>query len=157
MAESTVKVNLDKFDLMEANITKGASAGIRALAFAVQEQAQQNIQDQGAIDTGALRSSIYTETDREDGRIAAISEAKAKAASVGAKSGKPGNPEAIATVGTQISGGLMAKVGVAMEYGLYIEMGTVKMGARPFLFPAANQVGDKAEKIIGGFVAEAVG
>lgn len=156
MAESTVKVNLDKFDLMEAKIAKGASAGIRALAFAIQEQAQQNIQEVGAIDTGALRSSIYTETDREDGRIAAISEAKTKAASVGV-SGKPGNPDAIASPGTQISGGLMAKVGVAMEYGLYIEMGTVKMGARPFLFPAANQVGGQAEQIVGGYIGEEVG
>ncbi len=36
--------------------------------------------------------------------------------------------------------GLQATVGVGAEYGIYVEMGTYKMAAQPFMTPAAEAV-----------------
>jgi hypothetical protein len=151
--DTSVTLKLDKFDITQKNIREGVANGIEALAFAIQEQAQQNIQDVGAIDTGAMRSSVYTKTRHSDSRDKAIADAVAMGKSSTAKSPK-GHAVPIAGEGTQIDGDLEAKVGVGVEYGIYVEMGTGSMGARPFLIPAALELGQKADQVIGGYVME---
>lgn len=43
----------------------------------------------------------------------------------------------------------------AVEYGLYVEMGTVFMAARPFLQPSADEVSQFAEKFVKAKLIEA--
>lgn len=156
MADSQVIVKVDNFNLAEAKVRGGLADGIAALAFALQEEAQNNVQEVGAIDTGAMRSSIYTDTYKSNGRESAISQAKAKGANPGAKTGAP-HEVPIASEGTQISGEHQAKVGVAVEYGLYVEMGTVRMDARPYMAPAVETIKGKADRTVGQFIRQAVG
>lgn len=48
-----------------------------------------------------------------------------------------------------------AQVLFAVEYGLYVEMGTIFMAARPFLAPAANEVQGFAERFVRAKLIEA--
>lgn len=51
-------------------------------------------------------------------------------------------------VSTSVSTGKEAEIQVGAEYGIYVEYGTYKMGARPFLSPAvAAHVDDFAAEI----------
>lgn len=43
---------------------------------------------------------------------------------------------------------LTGEVYSSVEYSLYVELGTVKMGARPYLLPAAESAGDELDKVI---------
>lgn len=44
------------------------------------------------------------------------------------------------SISSQFPSDVSAVVGPSVEYGLYVEMGTRNMGARPFLRPAADAV-----------------
>jgi phage gpG-like protein len=123
-------------------IAEGVSAGIREAAFAVEDQAKMNVQNVGAIDTGALRSSIYTQTDQSNDRGSAIAQAQARNPSV--SSGE---------ISTFVPDRFSARVGVAVEYGIYVEMGVAgsafgNMPARPYLTPAAEQIGQQLDEIV---------
>ena len=48
-----------------------------------------------------------------------------------------------------------AQVLFAVEYGLYVEMGTIFMAARPYLAPAANEVQAFAERFVRAKLLEA--
>lgn len=47
------------------------------------------------------------------------------------------------------TGALSAEVTVGAEYGPYVEFGTSRMGAQPFLTPAVQQHGPTMEKALG--------
>jgi HK97 gp10 family phage protein len=47
------------------------------------------------------------------------------------------------SIQTETKGDLNADVRVGAEYGIYVEYGTRKMSARPFLRPAAEKVKDE--------------
>lgn len=44
------------------------------------------------------------------------------------------------SITTQLPSDLSAVVGPSVNYGIYVEMGTRRMGARPFMRPAAEAV-----------------
>lgn len=154
--DDAVIVKVDHLNLAEVKIASGLEKAIRALAFGLQAQAQENIRANGTIDTGALFNSVYTETADESGRDSALSAAQSAAASPGKKTGKPhlANP---ATPVTDVSGQrFRAKVGVCVEYGLYVEMGTVHTGAHPYMAPAVDKIKAKAQSVVEKFIAEEV-
>ena len=101
---------------------------IRRLAFEIERAAKQN----APVDTGALRSSIYTITENYSGRGRAEDRAFKK------------NKAIIDLVEIPEPGGnVFARVGPCVEYGEYVEFGTYRMGAQPYLTPAAEQVEGK--------------
>lgn len=145
------KITVDKFDEV-----LGASERLRdklaaALAFALQEEAQTNIQAVGAIDTGAMLNSVYTETAASRGqREQAISRAK----SIGGHDVPIGEATAIPGPG-------QAKVALAVAYAVYVEMGVenafnrgIVIPGRPFLMPASETIKRDAERIVGNLVRE---
>ncbi|HLH22445.1 MAG TPA: HK97-gp10 family putative phage morphogenesis protein [Chloroflexota bacterium] len=97
---------------------------IRKAAFDVEARAKQA----APIDTGALRNSIYTRTRKESGYGAARSAAQGA------------NGQARMLPEHERPDDLAAVVAVGAEYGVYVELGTRRMGARPFLGPAAEAV-----------------
>ena len=93
----------------------------------------------------ALQSGVLT--GRVVEKAARDIEATAKASMVGqSPPAPPGSPPAVRT-GTLANSIQSSKVGpshwrvtVGAEYGIYLEYGTARMGARPFMAPAVEQV-----------------
>lgn len=116
---------------------KDLSALVRTAALKIEQQAK----IAAPVDTGFLRNSIYTVTNRESGRPAADAAAQSirKGASLG--------PEPTA------DDDLTAIVAVGAEYGIYVELGTVRAPAQPYLLPAARKVlgdlGSDLKEVIG--------
>jgi HK97 gp10 family phage protein len=110
----TVKVKLDLSGLEQLARTapEQIDAAVRATAFGVQAIAQ----SLSPVNTGANRASIYAKTSK-------------------GTSGTPGNA---GDVLPDVSQG-QAVVGPSMEYSAFLEFGTSRMGARPYLVPAAEQ------------------
>lgn len=116
---------------------KELSEMVRTAALKIEQQAK----IAAPVDTGFLRNSIYTVTNRESGRPAA--DASTQSIHKGANLG----PEP--TAGDDLT----AIVAVGAEYGVYVELGTTRSPAQPYLLPAARKVlGD-----LGGDLKEVVG
>jgi HK97 gp10 family phage protein len=90
------------------------------------------------VDTGALRASIYTVTMYGNGYERAIAEAESVYWSnkIGQDTsvGMPLSPRV-----PEPASPLVAVVAVGMAYGIYVEFGTDRMAARPFMLPAADR------------------
>ena len=112
---------------------------LRALAFAIQEEAQVL----APRDTSALANALYTDTDQGSTRDQAIAAARSL------------NPSGGIATEVQIEKG-QAKVADAMEYAPYVELGTRHMGAQPYLTPAVHQIEGEAEAIAGRVVADEI-
>lgn len=50
-------------------------------------------------------------------------------------------------------GGLVYEMFTAVEYAIYVEFGTSKMAAMPFMMPAAKAAGAKIEAMVGAVLA----
>lgn len=103
---------------------------VRATAFAIQRKAQVK----APVDTGALRNSIYVRMGRSEGQMPPVE-------GDGERAELP-QPEDDDT----------AHVGPSVEYGLYVEMGTERMAAQPYLLPAVNEAADELERNFGPVV-----
>lgn len=103
-------------------------------ALAIERDAKQNLTSSGAVDTGRLRMSLYTD----------VQGIKNNEVEIGTDLSKVGPRERTKGPG----------VGTGVEYAPYVEYGTYRMSARPFLRPAFNKNVAKLEtelnKILGG-------
>lgn len=116
---------------------KDLSAMVRTAALKIEQQAKLA----APVDTGLLRNSIYTVTYGQSGRP------QADAAAQAVRKGSNLGPEPAA------DNDLTAIVAVGAEYGIYVELGTVRSPAQPYLLPAARKVlGD-----LGGELKEVIG
>ncbi len=120
-----------------------AGGVVRATAFAIEGTAKDNITAVGAIDTGANKASIAAITDRESHYSAAAAEAQAR------------NPRARVFPEPPQPDEHTALVAVGVEYGIYNEMGTVKMPARPYLQPAVETHREPFEQALAAVVRRA--
>lgn len=151
-----VVVTLNRFGDLTPAIRAGAKLGIAEVAFAIEQRAKYHVVENDAVDTGALMNSIYTQADGTDGRDEAIAAATEASLTTGKHSGKPHGAPFEGAPQENTGRGLSAKVGVAAEYGIYVEMGTEHTGQRPFLNPAAQEIRPKAAEIVSTRVAEAL-
>lgn len=103
---------------------------VRQHAREIERAAKDNIVTVDAIDTTAMLNSVYTSTDRDSN----YSEATAAAEAVAAVAGK--EVEILDEIVPEAP--LTAVIGVAVGHGLYNELGTARLGARPFLGPAVE-------------------
>ena len=108
----TVKLDTSGLDRLIQTAPEQIDKAVRATAFQVQGIAQML----SPVLTGANRSSIYTKTSK----------------------GTSGTPGAAGDVLPDVGMG-EAVIGPSMEYSAFLEYGTSKMGARPYLTPAAEQ------------------
>jgi HK97 gp10 family phage protein len=99
---------------------------VRRIAFQIEGVAKQL----SPYDTTAMRNSIYTETSTDSGYSKADSEAKSK---------RPG----ITTIQHPKPDKGFANVGPSVNYAEYVELGTSRQSAQPFLTPAVEQVAQK--------------
>ena len=114
------------------------AAGVKAAS-----NAREYVKQVGAIDTGLLRNSITYALDGESPRI------KTYSGKDNSKTGSKGKSGSYS--GSAPSSGKnnhTVYIGTNVEYAPYVELGTKKMNARPFLKPAMENHMDDYRTII---------
>jgi len=132
MAITQTIINNAKLLQILATLDSNTEQAIRALAFAVENKAKQK----AVVDTGAMRSSVYTKTAKFDGGPAAQSEAVSKNGKVAAMLQTLPNPKSNE-----------AYIGPTVSYAIAVELGSRGGVQKPFLVPALREVED-------GFIAK---
>jgi HK97 gp10 family phage protein len=99
---------------------------VRTMAFDVEAQAKMN----APYETTALRNSIYTETPSTSGFSMSDSNAKSK------------NPK-VTTIQHPVPEEGFANVGPCVNYAAFVELGTSRQAAQPYLVPAMESVANK--------------
>ena len=120
----STKLDMSGLERIERELLPKAEALVNKTAFDLQGRAQNN----APVDTSALRNSIYTVTRKSDGFQAAASVAQTQ------------NPKVEIAPIPSPTEELAAHVGPSVEYGIYQELGTVHIGAHPFLVPAVESL-----------------
>ena len=111
MAGSTITITFNRFPEIAAKLPVETSVAVRKAAFDVES----NAKIRAPFETGNLRNSIQTTME-------------------------PGDLEATVDIAPNKRPGASASAATAAEYGVYQEFGTSKMGAHPFMMPAAEIV-----------------
>lgn len=120
-------VKMNKLSSAGPEIHRQIGAMVKKACFDIEAAAKDN----APVDTGALKASIYTVVDGSDGSAAA------RAAALGANRAVTLiNPE------TEVDE-MTGTVVVGADYGAFVEYGTTRMGAQPFLTPAVEEVRPK--------------
>lgn len=138
--DAKITMDLTKLEKLLKNSPEHFDKAIRATGFQVEAKAK----TLAPVDTGALRNSIHTVTHDDStfsqavGRIQKRKKSRA-AAERAVEIPKPDKP-------------MVARVGPGMEYGIYLEFGTSRMAARPYMFPAVQGV----EKFLKHYVTKAL-
>lgn len=117
-----IKLQFSHFDQIAEAMKKNAQRAVDEIADEIAADARGH----AARHSGALHDSIYVSTKERStyGDAASAAQADNKDAAV--------LPEETATQEGE------AVIGVAVDYGLFVERGTVHEAARPFLTPAAE-------------------
>lgn len=131
----------DRTYIVRQDVLAGTEAGLRKLAFDIQSQAQRNITALDAVDTGAMRASVFTSVGGQSNYAAAAAAATTAARRPGRHSGRAHSFEMAPDEPTR---SLEAVVAVGASYGINVELGTAFTPARPFLGPAAERVMGRA-------------
>lgn len=129
-----VVIDTKEVDRIAAQLDMRKEQILEQAAFKLQERAQLPPPTGAPRDTSALSNSIYTRTKKSDNFSTVTSKVKELAAT------KNRNPETEPL--PQPSGNIVANVGPCVEYAAYVEFGTNRMAARPYLTPAAEWVGE---------------
>lgn len=122
-----IKLDTKELDRIAKQLNVKREAVGRRMALQIESKAKQL----APKDTGALRNSIYTVTQKEDGYGKAQSEAKSS------------NPGVTTAPHPTPTGKIIANVGPSVNYAEYQEFGTSKMAAHPYLTPAVEEVAQK--------------
>lgn len=135
MSRTIVELDTRKLNALIRKIPGNVADAVASTAFAIERQAKIN----APVDTSALRGSIYARIGKtKDGYAEAA--AAVAAARPGTKMGALPEPENATT----------AYVGPGVEYAVYVELGTSRMGAQPFLLPAVRAVENSLADKFGG-------
>ena len=138
MAKSEFSIDAEEFlkslNDYEDGVDKKIKEALIKCARGVERDAKQNLTASNAVDTGRLRMSLYTDVQGIKNNEVEIGTDLSK---VGPKKRKKG-----------------PGVGTGVEYAPYVEYGTYKMAARPFLRPAynknVNKLTQELKRILGG-------
>ena|SRR5215471_16329254 len=130
----------NKFPEIAAAFGQVAQDLVDKVATDVEETAQQNC----PVDTGFLRDTIYVRTyTRSDYKGGGRVSKKAKQSGSYTLKSVPQPPNQYT-----------AYVAVGASYGAFVELGTVKMSAQPFFFPAVEANRDAFEREAGDLEAQ---
>lgn len=113
---------------------KALENGLTAIGMTAEGHAKRKITDYPAVDTGRLRNSItYALSGEKPPKSYYYDNSGNAYLNEGAA---PKDKEKAVYIGTNV------------EYASHVELGTSKMGARPFLKPAATEHKEEYEKIM---------
>lgn len=120
-------------DKLKLQLTAASEAMVAAAAQQIEAEAKVNVTNNGQVDTGFMRQSIYSVTPRGGGNPPGGGSYHS------AKENRQVERKAL-PARTAPDGGAVVAVGA--EYGIYQEM------ARPFLYPAVERVGGNMGQIV---------
>ncbi len=132
--------------LIRRAVAEAARQAVVKACLDTEAEAKMQATAKDIVDTGALRASIYVDAPGRSNYEFSAARAKAEAAKGSIKHRKSGKakPKQIEVFGRirleQKSGCATGLCGVGVTYGIYNEMGTVRMAARPFMLPAREKV-----------------
>ena len=125
---------LKSLDDYKDSVDKKTKEALLKCALAIERDAKKNLTHSGAVDSGLLRMSLYTD----------VQGIKNNEVEVGTDLSKIGPKKRRKAKG----------MSTGVEYAPRVEYGTYKMAARPFLRPAFNKnikkLDEKLKQILGG-------
>lgn len=140
MIKVTVSKNLGPLEDLSKALRERLQRSVARTAFKIEGDAKIDC----PVLTGALRASIYTVTADESGRSLAIAEAE-RLYWAGKDRNQQSDVERLEASyiapesALKNTNGLSALVSVGMSYGIYVEYGTNRTIAQPFMAPAAEK------------------
>ena len=153
-----VKLTDDRLRDLPKRLWEAGDKLVRRTAFAVEREAKINT----PVDTGFLRNSIYTVTSEGSGYDKAQINAErlgVKRHAFKRKSAATGRWELTGDMlpEAENDGELTAVVAVGAEYGVWVEYGTARAAAQPFLEPAIEAAREEWERGLEKLFDEAIG
>jgi HK97 gp10 family phage protein len=130
-AVSKVVIDTEKLDALVIKFPEMVDKAIRATAFDVEA----NAKSMAAVDTGAMRASIFTKTHSSNGFEDAGGEALGHNNDAEINDPTPATPPL-----------MTAYVAPGVNYAYFQEFGTGKMAAHPFMTPAVEKADEAFEK-----------
>ncbi len=121
-----IVIDTKEVDRVAASLGKNRNAIVRIIGFDVEGEAKIN----APVDTSAMRNSIYTEDS--EGNTFDVAESKAKGA----------NPK-VETIQHPKPDEGFVNVGPSVNYAEFVELGTSRQAAQPYLTPAVESVAQK--------------
>ena len=121
-----VVIDTKEVDRVMKALGMSRDAIVRTIGFDIESAAKQN----APVDTSAMRNSIYTETP--DGNTFDVSSSNALSK----------NPKVTTIQHPKPEKGFV-NVGPSVNYAEFVEFGTSKQSAQPYLVPAAESVSQK--------------
>lgn len=134
-----ILVVFDDLPLVAAHLHAAAVKIVKTAAFNIEGRAKSN----AAVDTGAMRAAIYTVTRDSSGYAGAAAAATSVNPHAEMQSEEP-RPEKDTT----------AVVHAGMDYSVYVEHGTGKMAAQPFMTPAAAAEQPNLQRALGALARQ---
>lgn len=119
---SSEYVLYNKLPALSAALKKVVEQAVRKAALDIEREAKQR----APVQTGFLRNSIYAVTH--------------EGSDYGQDAGSPPRDSYLLDEVEKPKDGQTAFVAVGANYGMYVEMGTSRMSAQPYLLPAADVV-----------------
>jgi HK97 gp10 family phage protein len=142
---AVIKMDTTVLDKIRKDLPEKTQMVGRKMAFRLEGFAK----GYAAVDTGAMRNSIYTVTQISDGYSSAVSSAMrggfSKSGRLSRGKTKKGTRNS-SVVSREFEphptpvGNVIANVGPCVNYAEYQEFGTSKMAAHPFVTPAVERV-----------------
>ena len=134
---SSVKVT-DNSQIFKEAKDRAVRVALEAIGQEASGNAMEELTNQDAVDTGRLRNSITFATEQHmEGHNFTWHEGR---------NGEPAGSGTTTPKATPEKGTVY--IGTNVEYAKYIEMGTSKSAARPYLKPAAENHGDEYKQIM---------
>jgi HK97 gp10 family phage protein len=122
-----IKINSVELDRIVNALEGNKEKAGRMIGFELESETKRR----AARDTSAMANSVYTATKKYSGYSSASGAARSS------------NPKVETSPHPQPSGNVLARVGPCVNYAEYVEFGTSRMAAQPFLTPAAEVVSQK--------------
>ena len=122
-----IKIDSKELDRIIRALDGNKEKAGRMIGFELEAEAKKR----APIKTSAMSNSIYTVTQKHDGYSQASGAAKRA------------NKDAETSPHPRPAGNVIARVGPSVNYAEYVEFGTSRMAAQPFLTPAAEKVAQK--------------
>jgi HK97 gp10 family phage protein len=121
-----IVIDTKEVDRVAANLGKNRDAIIRIIGFDIESASKQL----APVDTSALRNSVYVETS--EGNTFDVAESSAKGAN-----------QNVTTIQHPKPDEGFVNVGPSVNYAEFVEFGTSRQAAQPYLVPAAESVSQK--------------
>jgi HK97 gp10 family phage protein len=137
---SRVVIVFDKLPVVAAHLHAAAAKLVKTAAFSVEFRAKAHAK----VLTGAMRAAIYTVTRDGSGYAEAAAEVAATPNVHAEMQSEEPRPEKE----------MSAVVHAGMNYSVYVEYGTGRMAAQPFMAPAAAEEQPNLQRALGALARQ---